>query len=369
MPIPVDVFPLAAGLSLWPERRCTGRSASGGSRRHRGGWGAAEPRSVRGCGEWARKPHWVEHMKGRFYSPAWHCFLNSDQGADGGQWSQYAYAHGNPFINVDPSGMSVLGDLLGGLLDPLHLAHSASVNWDHGRRGIEVGAAVIACIAVDYFSCGTASDTNPEIMAAAEGGTEVAAAGTGAGVAAGATAFSMPAYVGYDAAIGFGAGGLIGAKGSDWWSWRGACEGAVYGASLGFGFDCVSSGLASSANGGGFWAGVNNTALSAGKAAIQMPTTLSAVGQSAFTGGLLNVAMHGGSPWNNFRDGAIVGGMSAMADYSGLLGTGPLGRFAGEVGARSIYGMASGQPHTGGFYLESPAGNSIGQWLSGYIPQ
>jgi len=312
------------------------------------------------------EPNGLIYMKGRFYSPAWHCFLNSDQGADPNSLNQYAYCGGNPMTATDPSGMFSWGGWNSFWHD---VGHSASVNWDHGRRGIEVGAAVIACIAVDYFSCGTASDTNPEIMAAAEGGTEVAAAGTGAGVAAGATAFSMPAYVGYDAAIGFGAGGLIGAKGSDWWSWRGACEGAVYGASLGFGFDCVSSGLASSANGGGFWAGVNNTALSAGKAAIQMPTTLSAVGQSAFTGGLLNVAMHGGSPWNNFRDGAIVGGMSAMADYSGLLGTGPLGRFAGEVGARSIYGMASGQPHTGGFYLESPAGNSIGQWLSGYIPQ
>ena len=45
------------------------------------------------------------YMKGRFYSPAWHCFLNSDHGADPGSLNQYAYAHGNPMGRTDPSGM------------------------------------------------------------------------------------------------------------------------------------------------------------------------------------------------------------------------------------------------------------------------
>lgn len=50
------------------------------------------------------EPNGLIYMKGRFYSPAWHCFLNSDQGADPSQLNQYAYAGGNPFTATDPTG-------------------------------------------------------------------------------------------------------------------------------------------------------------------------------------------------------------------------------------------------------------------------
>ena len=45
------------------------------------------------------------YMRGRYYSPAWHAFVNSDQGADSGQWNQRAYVGGSPFMGTDPSGM------------------------------------------------------------------------------------------------------------------------------------------------------------------------------------------------------------------------------------------------------------------------
>lgn len=45
------------------------------------------------------------YMRGRFYSPAWHRFVNSDQGVDPNQWNQMAYAGGSPFHAIDPSGM------------------------------------------------------------------------------------------------------------------------------------------------------------------------------------------------------------------------------------------------------------------------
>lgn len=45
------------------------------------------------------------YMRGRYYSPAWHRFLNSDQGVDPNSWNQNAYVVGSPFHGVDPSGM------------------------------------------------------------------------------------------------------------------------------------------------------------------------------------------------------------------------------------------------------------------------
>lgn len=46
------------------------------------------------------------YMRGRFYSPAWHRFLNSDQGADPGQLNQFAYCGGSPMMGTDPTGMA-----------------------------------------------------------------------------------------------------------------------------------------------------------------------------------------------------------------------------------------------------------------------
>jgi RHS repeat-associated protein len=51
------------------------------------------------------EPNGLIYMKGRFYSPAWHRFLNSDHGADPKRLNQYAYVGGNPLMATDPTGM------------------------------------------------------------------------------------------------------------------------------------------------------------------------------------------------------------------------------------------------------------------------
>ena len=45
------------------------------------------------------------YMRGRYYSPFWHSFLNSDQGVDPNSLNQFAYVGGRPFMATDPSGM------------------------------------------------------------------------------------------------------------------------------------------------------------------------------------------------------------------------------------------------------------------------
>lgn len=50
-------------------------------------------------------PTGLIYMRGRFYSPAWHRFLNSDQGVDPMSWNQMAYVGGSPMMAFDPSGM------------------------------------------------------------------------------------------------------------------------------------------------------------------------------------------------------------------------------------------------------------------------
>ena len=47
------------------------------------------------------------YMRGRYYSPAWHAFVNSDQGVDPNTWNQRAYVGGGPFMGRDPSGMII----------------------------------------------------------------------------------------------------------------------------------------------------------------------------------------------------------------------------------------------------------------------
>jgi len=47
------------------------------------------------------------YMRGRFYSPIWHRFINSDQGVDPNSWNQMAYVGGGPFHGIDPSGMAI----------------------------------------------------------------------------------------------------------------------------------------------------------------------------------------------------------------------------------------------------------------------
>ena len=45
------------------------------------------------------------YRKGRYYSPKWHRFINSDQGVDPNSLNQFAYVNGMPFMATDPSGM------------------------------------------------------------------------------------------------------------------------------------------------------------------------------------------------------------------------------------------------------------------------
>lgn len=44
------------------------------------------------------------YMRARYYSPAWHRFLTSDQGIDPSTWNQVAYVGGSPFMATDPTG-------------------------------------------------------------------------------------------------------------------------------------------------------------------------------------------------------------------------------------------------------------------------
>ncbi len=52
-------------------------------------------------------PTGLIYMRGRYYSPAWHVFLNSDQGVDPNSWNQRAYVGGSPFMATDPSGLKI----------------------------------------------------------------------------------------------------------------------------------------------------------------------------------------------------------------------------------------------------------------------
>jgi RHS repeat-associated protein len=105
----LDVSPLAAVPGLWGrdgrKRHCGAQPASGGQRRS--GKLSLENRLVpQGKKAHSRpEPNQVSHKRGRFYSPAWHRFLNSDQGADQFSLNQFAYAGGSPMMRTDPSGM------------------------------------------------------------------------------------------------------------------------------------------------------------------------------------------------------------------------------------------------------------------------
>jgi RHS repeat-associated protein len=99
------------------------------------------------------EPNGLIYMRGRYYYPAWHCFLNSDQGADSKQWSRYAYAGGNPLMNSDPSGMSWLSDAIGDVRHGIHgLGHAmgANLGWHDNRDSFAMGAAMAASMFVPW---------------------------------------------------------------------------------------------------------------------------------------------------------------------------------------------------------------------------
>ena len=165
------------------------------------------------------------YMKGRFYSPAWHCFLNSDQGADPNSLNQYAYAGGNPFVNTDPSGMFSLGSLLGDLEHGVHsLGHAMGVNWNRGLRG-EVELCAVA--AASYFTAGAVSYW--------------AGGGVFGGILGGAAGGAV-------------AGGAIGGnlKNAEMGALSGALFGGVNQLCQGFGMNIFGTGLTNAAVAGGY---------------------------------------------------------------------------------------------------------------------
>jgi len=64
------------------------------------------------------------YMKGRYYSPAWHRFINSNRGADPNQLNQFAYVNGSPLMAIDPSGMNIWTDILD------FINHQTMLGWD-----------------------------------------------------------------------------------------------------------------------------------------------------------------------------------------------------------------------------------------------
>lgn len=55
------------------------------------------------------EPTGLIYMRGRFYSPAWHRFMNSEQGVDPNYINQFGYVCGDPLASTDPTGMDVYG--------------------------------------------------------------------------------------------------------------------------------------------------------------------------------------------------------------------------------------------------------------------
>jgi RHS repeat-associated protein len=65
-------------------------------------------------GHLQQDPTQLIYMRGRYYSPAWHRFVNSDQGIDPLSMNQHAYAAGSPLQNTDPTGLLIVADDPGG---------------------------------------------------------------------------------------------------------------------------------------------------------------------------------------------------------------------------------------------------------------
>ena len=92
------------------------------------------------------------YMRGRYFSPAWHAFVNSDQGADSGTWNQRGYVGGSPFMGTDPSGMRMR------YID--RICSQVSVNGSDGP---------VVC--TDYYYDDSSSDETPNPRPDGGGGT------------------------------------------------------------------------------------------------------------------------------------------------------------------------------------------------------
>lgn len=59
------------------------------------------------------------YMRGRYYSPSWHRFLNSDHGADDSTFNQRSYVDGKVFAWTDPSGMEAIVEVVDTMPNPI----------------------------------------------------------------------------------------------------------------------------------------------------------------------------------------------------------------------------------------------------------
>jgi hypothetical protein len=237
-------------------------------------------------------------------------------------------------VFTDPSGYgNFFEDLVGDIKNGIHrFGHAMSVNMRHEslleallldrpdtllgnpnyRQDAEIGLAVAACIVLDIFA---------PYMAACD---EVILSSVGQ-----AAVWAGP--VGSNAVIGGIAGGAI--KGT----WKGAAQGAIYGAALGAGFNCVYTGIQE-----GSWQVMADKAAEYGKIATTRMIGLSDIPAGVAIGGTVNMGFgEAKNPWNDFRDGAIVGGLTSLAGYSGFFDKGVGGYLASNFASRSIYGMFS----------------------------
>lgn len=170
--------------------------------------------------------------------------------------------------------------------------------------------AIAACVAVDIITCGGAAPSNPEMFGA---------------------------IAGEDAAIGFTAGGFIGARGSRDFDLKSALEGAVDGALFAVGYDCVATGLDA-----GSWQASWNEGSDFVKLVVKAPRGPADILGSAVIGGFLKgVFGTANNPWNDVRDGAIVGGITGFIGYSGMFGSNVVAGYLGRtVSGQVIFDMA-----------------------------
>jgi len=264
-------------------------------------------------------------------------------------------------MNVDPSGMSWLSKLFHHVdhalsVDWDHLRHQADVNWDNGRKDVEVGAAVVACIIIDIYAPELTGETNSFI------GSMTGTTGTVT-----QTTFMEVSH----AVVGGATGGAIGG------TWKSAAQGIAAGYCLGMGFDCIDAGIAAgdaSANAGaGFWNGFFNQSsfgfnaeFNSDMASIFSPSRdIGNFGMKLLGGGIMGEAFgQGGTPWNNFRDGMELGACMGAIGYGFPASQGSLIYAATQGMGAYGYSVLAGKAAS----YTSPLMNGIGWGIFGNIP-
>jgi len=98
------------------------------------------------------------YMRGRYYSPLWHRFVNSDQGADPNSLNQYAYVGGRPFSATDPSGMDYryvhngqvyITETLDDMLDIMRRLLGGGFTYRLYSGGSQIGGGALVTVTAD----------------------------------------------------------------------------------------------------------------------------------------------------------------------------------------------------------------------------